>query len=459
MKRWLQSLQRHKCELLVGLLRVVLYAGLGLCFFGMMSIRNWPLRHLSRTLATTLLTWAIATLAMHAVYGGYDVGKRKDRPIISGLSLAVLFTDLITYVQLQIMNVNENNNATLQLFGPDLLLLAAALAAQLALILLLVRYGNRLYFSLVPPRRCLLIADDPHKEAAMRKKLQRYRLQWQVTDAAPSWAADLPRRAEEAELVVLADVPPEKREALLRMCYDAHRDVICRTDLQDILLNAAEPLIIDDAPCLSMPFYKMKFSQRVIRRVLDVVISLLVLTVTAPLMAVIALCIRLEDGGPAFFRQKRVTIGGRVFSICKFRTMKVEASNQAHQVSAEKDDDRITRVGRVLRNTRLDELPQFWNILKGDMTIVGPRPEMLDNVERYKKQYPDFVYREKAKAGLTGYAQIEGRYNTTAEDKLMLDLMYIENNSLWNDLRLMLRTLTVFFRKDSTEGFERREEE
>ena len=459
MKRWLQSLQRHKCELLVGLLRVVLYAGLGLCFFGMMSIRNWPLRHLSRTLATTLLTWAIATLAMHAVYGGYDVGKRKDRPIISGLSLAVLFTDLITYVQLQIMNVNENNNATLQLFGPDLLLLAAALAAQLALILLLVRYGNRLYFSLVPPRRCLLIADDPRKEAAMREKLQRYRLQWQVTDAAPSWAADLPRRAEEAELVVLADVPPEKREALMRMCYDAHRDVICRTDLQDILLNAAEPLIIDDAPCLSMPFYKMKFSQRVIRRVLDVVISLLVLTVTAPLMAVIALFSRLEDGGPAIFRQERATIGGRVFSICKFRTMKVEASNQAHQVSAEKDDDRITRVGRVLRNTRLDELPQFWNILKGDMTIVGPRPEMLDNVERYKKQYPDFVYREKAKAGLTGYAQIEGRYNTTAEDKLMLDLMYIENNSLWSDLRLMLRTLTVFFRKDSTEGFERREEE
>ena len=122
-------------------------------------------------------------------------------------------------------------------------------------------------------------------------------------------------------------------------------------------------------------------------------------------------------------------------------------------MSATQGDPRITRVGQVLRRCRLDELPQLVNIFRGDMTLVGPRPEMVENVEKYKAKYPDFVYREKMKAGLTGYAQIEGKYNTTPEDKLMLDLMYIESFSIWLDVKLLFRTLTVFFKSDSTEGF------
>ena len=145
-----------------------------------------------------------------------------------------------------------------------------------------------------------------------------------------------------------------------------------------------------------------------------------------------------------------MTVGGHPFTIHKFRTMRVQTGEPEH--SATTDDDRITKVGAFLRRTRLDELPQFWNILKGDMTIVGPRPEMLENVEKYKMELPTFVYREKMKAGLTGYAQIEGRYNTSPEDKLMLDLMYIESFSLWSDVRLLFRTFTVIFKKDSTEG-------
>ena len=182
----------------------------------------------------------------------------------------------------------------------------------------------------------------------------------------------------------------------------------------------------------------------------------LILLLLSPLMAIIALLIHYEDGGKVIFRQSRMTIGGRNFTIYKFRTMK-EHFEGLPQSSATEDDPRITRVGRVLRRTRLDELPQFWNILRGDMTLVGPRPEMLDNVEKYKSQMPTFVYREKVKAGLTGYAQIEGKYNTVPEDKLMLDLMYIEHFSLFNDMRLLFRTLTVLFRKDSTEGFAKKE--
>ena len=210
---------------------------------------------------------------------------------------------------------------------------------------------------------------------------------------------------------------------------------------------------MDDAPFLAMEYRKMTILQRLIKRVMDILVSALVLLLFSPLLGLIALCIHLEDGGKVIFRQKRMTVNGRIFNICKFRTMSEAASAKTHQVSATTDDARITRVGRVLRRTRLDELPQMWNIFRGDMTLVGPRPEMLENVEKYKRELPAFAYREKMKAGLTGYAQIEGRYNTTAEDKLMMDLMYIESFSIWLDIKLLFRTFTVFFKSDSTEGF------
>ena len=173
----------------------------------------------------------------------------------------------------------------------------------------------------------------------------------------------------------------------------------------------------------------------------------------SPFFAVISILIKAEDHGPVIFSQPRVTADGRTFIIRKFRTMIPQSSQTDIQVSVAVDDPRITRIGSFLRRYRLDELPQFFNILIGDMSLVGPRPEMMANVARYKTKLPAFVYREKMKAGLTGYAQIEGRYNTSAEDKLMLDMMYIESFSVWLDIKLLLRTFTVLLKKESTQGF------
>ena len=201
-------------------------------------------------------------------------------------------------------------------------------------------------------------------------------------------------------------------------------------------------------------FNEQNFFQRAAKRMGDILLSLLCLIILSPLMGIIALAIKAEDGGPVFFRQKRLTIRGWEFTIWKFRTMKIEASLHDNQVSTALHDPRITKVGKVLRRFRMDESPQFLNVLKGEMSLVGPRPEMLANIDRYKETYPDFAYREKMKAWITGYAQIEGRYNTTPEDKLMLDLMYIESFSIWLDVKLLMRTVTVIFKHDSTQGFE-----
>ena len=446
-------LRRNRSALLVGALRALTYLSLTLLFFGLMSVNNWPLRHLSRTLASTLLTWGLTSVAMLHIYGGYDVGRKKSKPIISSMALGVLCVDLVTYLQLQIMNVNPDNNAHLTIFGSDFLWLTACFILQALLIVVMVRLGNRLYFRLHQTRSCLLILNDLGDAPAISEKIGVYRLQWQVRDIALWSDPQLPKRIEAADVVFLANIPDEVRMRLLKVCYDLRRDVLCKAQLQDIMLSAAQPLVVDDALFLEMDYHKMTATQRAVKRLMDIFVSLAALIVLSPLLLLISAAILLDDGRPVLFRQERITTGGRRFTIRKFRTMKRGADQMAEPVSEQEDDPRITRVGHFLRKWRLDELPQLWNILVGDMTLVGPRPEMLSNVEKYKSALPTFVYREKVKAGLTGYAQIEGRYNTSPEDKLMLDLMYAENFSLWNDVRLLFRTLTVFFKKDSTAPF------
>lgn len=455
MKTMLQRVSRHQTALAVAALRAALYAGLVLLFFGLMAVNNWQLLHLSRTLATTLLTWVAMTMAMTSVYGGYDVGRRKSKPLISSLSLAVLVTDVVTYLQLQIMNVNENNNHHLELFGRDFPWLILCMALQVVFIIFLTYRGNKVYFRLNPPRKCLLVLSDMSRKAYCARKIGRYALQWQLSDVVLWNDAKIERHIRQAEVVFLdSGMPDEIRQRLLKYCYNHKRDVIVKAQLQDIMISSARQVVVDDAPFLEMDYHKITLGQRIIKRCMDVFCSGLALVVLSPLLGLVSLAIYLEDGAPIIFRQKRATINGRTFTICKFRTMK----NNAPAVSATEDDDRITRVGHWLRRLRIDELPQLWNILTGDMTLVGPRPEMMENVEKYKLELPAFAYREKMKAGLTGYAQIEGRYNTTPEDKLMLDLMYIESFSLWEDIKLIFRTLTVFFKSDSTQGFAQEEE-
>lgn len=454
MNRIWKQIVRHKTALIIGGIRAFVYIGMFLLFFGLMSINNWQLTNLSRTLAITLVTYVAMSAVMHSVYGGFDVGRKKSKPVISSMILSVLCVDLITYLELQIMNVNVANHATLELFGADFPYLLLCMVLQCALIILCVRIGNHVYFYFTPPRKCLLIYNDQNDQQALLWKIGRYRLQWQVNHMIAYDDPDVDIYLRKAEVVFLGTLPAHAQMRLLHQCYDLRLDVICKAQLEDIMLSSSRQIIVDDAPFLAMEFNKITLSQRVIKRLMDIAVSAAVLLLFSPFYLLIAVCIKAEDKGPVIFKQERMSLNGKTFSIYKFRTMSVQASSQTTHTSASADDDRITRTGRWLRRFRLDEIPQFLNILKGDMTLVGPRPEMLDNIARYKRDLPAFAYREKVKAGLTGYAQIEGRYNTTPEDKVMLDLMYIESFSIRQDIKLLFRTLTIFFKSsDSTQGF------
>jgi len=445
--------RHHKSELTVTLMRTAIYAGIFVCFFGSMAVFNFWMRRPSRTLAVTLLTFTTMMFAMNAVYGGYAVGKKKSKPVISSMSLATLITDLVTYLQFQIMNVNPNNNQYLELFNRDFVMLLICMALQLVWIIFWVRLGNNMFFRINPPESCCVILGPGIDKDTMLRKIGRYRLQYQVDWVLPSNSVRLKAGIMNCETVFLCGVPENQTNALLTFCYQHRKNVLCLAELEDIMLSNAKQVILDDAPFLEMEYRYLTVSQRFAKRMMDLVISVPALLVLSPVMLISALAIHLDDGGPVFFKQKRATLRGRLFEIYKFRTMTVEASNAKVQFSAEEADARITRVGRILRKFRLDEFPQLLNVIKGDMSLVGPRPEMVENVERYKRELPAFVYREKMKAGITGYAQIEGKYNTTPQDKLMLDLTYIESYSIWLDIKLIFRTLTVFFKSDSSQGF------
>lgn len=256
----------------------------------------------------------------------------------------------------------------------------------------------------------------------------------------------------ETSTVLLYEVSHTARKKVMKYTIAHKKNMYFTPTIEDITLQGCTEKHLLDTPLLKYNYVYETPTEYTGKRLFDVVFSLALILVTSPFMLMTALAIKLEDGGPVFFKQRRCTKGGREFEIVKFRSMVVDAEKYGVTPCTE-NDSRITKVGNIIRKTRLDELPQLFNILKGDMCFVGPRPERVEHVEKYTKELPEFTYRMRVKGGLTGYAQIYGKYNTSAYDKLRLDLTYIENQSFFLDLKLILLTLKIMFVPESTEGF------
>ena len=251
--------------------------------------------------------------------------------------------------------------------------------------------------------------------------------------------------------LVISDVSAEQRNDLLKHCYMHNIETYITPKISDVIIAGGEGIHQFDTPLVMINTTGLTPEQAFVKRFFDIVLSLIAIVIAAIPMLIIAIAIKLEDHGPVLYKQARVTKDGKVFDILKFRSMVVDAE----QRPTTDDDDRITKVGHAIRGIRFDELPQLFNILKGEMSIVGPRPERTEHVEKYTAAIPEFEFRSKVKGGLTGFAQIYGKYNTSAYDKIKLDLMYIENYSFLLDLKLILMTVRVLFKRESTEGFDK----
>lgn len=372
-------------------------------------------------------------------------GQLNRMDLIIGQVIALFLVNFITYFQLCLIDESMLSPA------PMTLLFVIESAAAVVLILVYTNLYHRLY----APHDMLLIYG--HKRGVglkikmdSRKDKYNIRRLISIDEGYDAIVQEIPKH----DAVILNDVPAEMRNDILKFCYRFRVRTYVAPKLTDIMLRGGKNITLFDTPLLLVKGTGLTPAQRVAKRGMDILLSAIAMLVAAPVMAVVAIAIKLEDGGPVFFKQKRMTRGGREFEILKFRSMIVDAEKYAGAVLATGDDPRITRVGKFIRATRLDEIPQILNILKGDMSIVGPRPERKVLADEICKEIPEFNYRLKVRGGLTGYAQIYGKYNTSSYDKLRLDLMYIENYSLLLDIKLIILTLRIIFSKESTEGID-----
>ena len=377
------------------------------------------------------------------MYGGYKVGYLKKGNLIYSQILSVVFLNGFTYFQIAVLDK--------RFFSPTVILIMTVLDAAAIVIWTLV--FEWIYSWMYPPRKMLMVYGD-RSDYHLMEKMNAREDKYEIRDmmSYKEGFQEFCRKVRDFDGVIIGDMPSHDRNLILKYCFDEGIRTYAVPKISDILMRSSDELTLFDSPLLLSRNNGLSIEQEFVKRVMDVVLSLTAAVITLPFFALIGAAIKLTDGGPVFYKQVRLTKDGKKFEIYKFRTMIQNAEAVSGARLASEKDPRILPVGRLLRATRLDELPQIYNILKGDMSIVGPRPERPELASEIEKEIPEFSYRLKVKAGLTGYAQVYGKYNTTSYDKLKLDLTYIRNYSVLLDLKLILMTPKIMFMKESTEG-------
>ena len=363
--------------------------------------------------------YAIIVFLFYKVYGGFKVGYLRVFEVLYSQILSVLCVNVITYFQLALIGRWK--------FMQNMLPMVYMTIADIVIVVIWVVFMRWIYTRIYPPREMLLVYGEKNPEDLINKissRKDKYHICERVH--LSRGVEEIKKKIDEYPAVILGDIPAQSRNIFLKYCFEKNIRCYSIPKLSDIMLRNADTIHLFDTTLLLSRNRGLSAEQQMAKRAMDIVCALAGLIIASPFMIIIAILIKVYDGGPVFYKQKRLTMDGKVFEILKFRSMRVESETKGARL-AMKNDDRVTPVGKVLRNIHFDELPQIFNILKGDMSLVGPRPERPEIAEEYLKEIPEFNYRLKVKAGLTGYAQVYGKYNTTPYDKLKLDLYYIEN--------------------------------
>ncbi len=353
------------------------------------------------------------------ILGGMKIGYLKSSSLLLSQTIALFATNVSIYLETVLLSARF----------VKVVPMIELTVVDIFIIVLWTFVVNRIFRKLFPPHSIILLYEEYDPTPLLKKvnsRRDRYIIKKSM-NVEEGWEK-VTEEIMNYDAVFLCDIHSPLRNRYVKFCYSKGIRSYITPKISDIIIRSSENIHLFDTS--------------------------LALIITSPIMLIIAAAIKLYDGGPVFFRQDRCTINGKVFSIHKFRSMIENAEKEGEVIPTTEDDQRITPVGKFIRKTRLDELPQFIDILKGDMSVVGPRPERVEHVRQYTAEIPEFEYRLKVKGGLTGYAQIYGKYNTSAYDKLKLDLMYIQNYSILLDLKLIIMTGKIVFMKESTEGFE-----
>lgn len=384
-----------------------------------------------------IAVYGIITAIFFKAYGGFKLGYLKKTDMLYSQLISMVCVNTLAYFLISLIGRHFMElSPVLAMTGIDFIVLSVWTVAT-----------GKIYFLIYPPRR-LIILYGSHQAASLVLKMSRRVDKYMICESV-SINEDKEKIQElilKYEGVIICDIPADMRNDYLKFCFSNSKRAYIAPKISDIIIRGADDIRLFDTPLLLCRNYGLDFEQRLLKRAFDIVFSLIALIPALPFMIVSAVAVKLYDGGPVLYRQKRLTIDSKEFYVYKFRSMIVDAEKNGIPQLAEDNDNRITPVGKILRKFRIDEFPQLFNILKGEMSVVGPRPERPELTAEYIKEMPEFEYRLKVKAGLTGYAQVTGVYDTSPYDKLKMDLMYIENYSLRMDLQIILMTLkTMLF--------------
>ena len=377
-------------------------------------------------------------------YDAFQITLKRRTEIVYSQLIAILFTNAISALLTWIL-IRKWYNILPYIF---------CLFVQTLISLIWTVLTHHWYFSHYPPVKSILLQgeDVEFRDLIAEQGLNRsFDIIRTVT--LKEYESEGASAFKDAEAVFLVGISSGDRNRILKDCIEKRIRVFIKPGLTDIIMSGAEETHMMDFPVLRVDSYSPLPEYRIIKRIFDILFSVIILILTSPLLLIVAIVIKLTDGGPVFYKQTRLTKNGEEFVLIKFRSMRIDAeADGIARLSTGDKDSRITPIGRFIRKCRIDELPQFINILKGDMSVVGPRPERPEIAAKYEKELPEFRLRLQSKAGLTGYAQIYGKYNTTPYDKLSMDLMYIAHPSIMQDLKLIFATFKILFKPESTAG-------
>lgn len=428
----------------VKLLNVMLMAvPFGICWTGYYTFHSaFPMHQQTKWLVIGL--FVVIYTIFGRIYEAFLVSLHRISEMVYSQAIAALVSDGILFFIIWILNGHFPNPVPMMI----------CLAAQSLIAMFWSYFAHHWYFRIFPSKKTVIIYDV---RRGMEDLIREYGLdrKFQIIAAcnAEECLKEKCRVLEQAEAVFLCGVHSTDRNVILKYCVAEGISVYVIPRIGDVLMSAAKRVNLFHLPMLRVNRYNPAPEYLFLKRIFDFAVSAAALVVTSPIMLVTAAAIKLTDGGPVFYKQCRLTKDGKEFNVLKFRSMRVDAEKDGvARLSTGDKDDRITPVGRFIRKVRIDELPQLFNILWGDMSIVGPRPERPEIAKQYEKELPEFALRLQAKAGLTGLAQVYGKYNTTPYDKLQMDLMYIANPSVLEDLRIMFATVKILFMPESTEG-------
>ena len=393
-----------------------------------------------------ILLFLILYQILGRTYDAFLISLSRISEMIYSQTLAAAFSDVIMYIVICLLSRRP-------VFVVPLIL---CFLVQFCIIVVWSVCAHLWYFRTFPAKQTVVIYG---LREGMEDLITRYGLakKFHVVECVrieDLLANGMKALTPEIEAVYLCGVHSKDRNVVLKYCVEHDISAYVIPRVGDVLMNSAKQMHMFHLPILRVDRYHPTPEYCIIKRLFDIVASATAILLLSPVMILTAIAVK-TDGGPILYKQTRLTQNGKEFKIRKFRSMRVDAEKDGvARLSTGEHDDRITKVGRFIRKVRLDELPQLFNIFFGDMSIVGPRPERPEIAKQYEKTMPEFRLRLQAKAGLTGYAQVYGKYNTTPYDKLQMDLLYISNPSFIEDIKICFATVKILFMPESTEGIE-----